>query len=59
MLIIALDSDIIHLNLMGTSLIVVNTREAARELFDRRSAIYSDKCVEFCHLAKSYLTAIV
>ncbi|KAK0497945.1 cytochrome P450 [Armillaria luteobubalina] len=37
------DSDIIHLNLMGTCLIVVNTREAARELFDRRSAIYSDK----------------
>ncbi|KAK0462940.1 cytochrome P450 [Desarmillaria tabescens] len=37
------NSDIIHLDLMGTNLIVVNTREAARELFDKRSAIYSDR----------------
>ncbi|KAG7447374.1 cytochrome P450 [Guyanagaster necrorhizus] len=40
------NSDIIHLNLMGTSLIVINSREAARELFDKRSAIYSDRRVE-------------
>ncbi|KAF8918429.1 cytochrome P450 [Mucidula mucida] len=37
------NSDIIHLNLMGTSLIVVNTRDAARDLFERRSSMYSDR----------------
>ena len=38
-----LDSDIIHLNVAGTSLIVLDTSEATTELFERRSSIYSDR----------------
>nr|GAT47917.1 cytochrome P450 [Mycena chlorophos] len=37
------DSDIIHLDACGTSIIVVESMEAIRELFDRRSSIYSDR----------------
>ncbi|KAF5365441.1 hypothetical protein D9758_010873 [Tetrapyrgos nigripes] len=37
------DSDIIHLDLLGTPLIVVNSLEAATELFDKRSSNYSDR----------------
>ena len=48
------DSDVIHLDLLGTHLLVVNTREAAFELFEKRSAIYSDRVrhpVAVCFLA--------
>lgn len=38
-----LASDVIHLNLAGTHLLVVNSYEAAFELFDKRSVIYSDR----------------
>jgi hypothetical protein len=38
-----LDSDVIRLNLAGSDVLVVNTHDAAFELFDRRSAIYSDR----------------
>ncbi|TFK38145.1 cytochrome P450 [Crucibulum laeve] len=38
-----LDSDIIHLNLAGTPMIVLNSRKATHELLERRSAIYSDR----------------
>ncbi|KAJ7648232.1 cytochrome P450 [Mycena polygramma] len=34
------DSDIIHLNVAGTSIIVINSVEAANDLLDKRSAIY-------------------
>ncbi|KAF4567124.1 hypothetical protein EYR36_010741 [Pleurotus pulmonarius] len=37
------DSDIIHLNIAGSSLIVIDTAEAANELFDKRSSIYSSR----------------
>jgi hypothetical protein len=37
------DSSLIHLNLSGTHLLIVNSAEAAYELFDKRSAIYSDR----------------
>jgi hypothetical protein len=40
---IVAESSLIHLNLAGTHLVVVNTIEAALELFDKRSAIYSDR----------------
>ncbi|KAF5338671.1 hypothetical protein D9758_018031 [Tetrapyrgos nigripes] len=36
-------SDIIHLDLFGTPLIVVNSLEAVTELFDKRSSNYSDR----------------
>ncbi|KAF5366453.1 hypothetical protein D9758_009803 [Tetrapyrgos nigripes] len=36
-------SDIIHLDIAGSSVLVVNTSEAAFELMDRRSALYSSR----------------
>ncbi|EIM84324.1 cytochrome P450 [Stereum hirsutum FP-91666 SS1] len=37
------DSEIIHFDLLGNHFIVVNSMDAARELFEKRSAIYSDR----------------
>ncbi|KAI0659485.1 cytochrome P450 [Cubamyces menziesii] len=38
-----LHSDIIYLNLAGTPVIVVNSAQAAHDLFEKRSALYSDR----------------
>ncbi|KAJ7584750.1 cytochrome P450 [Mycena floridula] len=38
-----LHTDIIHLDVVGTSIVVLDTAEAATELLDKRSAIYSDR----------------
>ncbi|KAI0076598.1 cytochrome P450 [Panus rudis PR-1116 ss-1] len=37
------NSDIIRLHILGKDLIVINTVEIARDLFEKRSAIYSDR----------------
>ncbi|KAJ7690142.1 cytochrome P450 [Mycena rosella] len=37
------DSDIIYLNAIGTSIVVLSSVEAAEDLLDKRSAIYSDR----------------
>jgi hypothetical protein len=37
-------SDLIHLNLLGTHVVVLNTAQAAVELLERRSLKYSDRC---------------
>ncbi|KAJ7454128.1 cytochrome P450 [Mycena latifolia] len=37
------NSDILYLNMLGTSLIVLNSVQAAEDLLDKRSAIYSDR----------------
>lgn len=37
------DSDVIYVNLAGTSVIVLNTYEAAMELLEKRSSIYSSR----------------
>ncbi|KAJ6570090.1 cytochrome P450 [Mycena vulgaris] len=37
------DSDVIHLSAMGTSIVVLSSLEAAEDLLDKRSAIYSDR----------------
>ncbi|KAK7049828.1 hypothetical protein VNI00_005258 [Paramarasmius palmivorus] len=37
------NSDILHFNMAGTSVIVINSFEIARELFEKRSSIYSDR----------------
>ncbi|KAJ8080303.1 hypothetical protein AAF712_003741 [Marasmius tenuissimus] len=39
----AYNSDIIYFNVFGTSFVVVNSYDAAQELFEKRSAIYSDR----------------
>ncbi|KAJ6580641.1 cytochrome P450 [Mycena capillaripes] len=38
-----LNSDIIHLNVAGTSIIVLSSMEAVKELFERRSSLYSNR----------------
>jgi hypothetical protein len=40
---IVLDSDIIHLNLAGTSVIVLSSLEATDALLEKRSSLYSDR----------------
>ena len=35
--------DVLHLSVLGKSIVVLNTEEAAFELLDKRSAIYSDR----------------
>ncbi|KAJ7836430.1 cytochrome P450, partial [Mycena leptocephala] len=37
------NSDIIHLNAAGTSIVVLSSMEAVKELFERRSSLYSDR----------------
>jgi len=37
------DSDIVHANSLGTHVIVLNSAKAVRELFEKRSSIYSDR----------------
>ncbi|EKM54990.1 uncharacterized protein PHACADRAFT_119876 [Phanerochaete carnosa HHB-10118-sp] len=37
------DSDILRLNVLGSNIIIVNSLEAANDLLDKRSAIYSDR----------------
>ncbi|KAJ7844804.1 cytochrome P450 [Mycena leptocephala] len=36
-------SDIIHLDVAGTSIVVLSSMEAVRQLFERRSSLYSDR----------------
>lgn len=46
---VRLGSDIISLNVAGTSIIVLDTIEAAMELFEKRSSIYSNRYVLCCY----------
>jgi hypothetical protein len=39
------DSDILHFGLPGLSIVVLNSQEAAVELLDKRSALYSSRSV--------------
>lgn len=45
MLTVALDSDILYLNGLGFSIVVLCSWEAANDLLDKRSAIYSSRYV--------------
>ena len=38
-----IDSDVIHLDTAGTSIIIINSTRAANELFEKWSAIYSSQ----------------
>ena len=39
---LTIGSDVIYLNLAGTPVVVVNSAEAAHELFEKKSSLYSD-----------------
>lgn len=42
---VGVGSDLVHLDVLGSHIIVVNSAKAANELFEKRSAIYSDRYV--------------
>lgn len=46
------DSDIIHLDVLGTNMIILDSYKAAMDLFDKRGTIYSGRSVEW-HLRLS------
>jgi hypothetical protein len=37
------DTDILHLNMMGTHLVVLNDSTVATDLLEQRSAVYADR----------------
>ncbi|CAE6436825.1 unnamed protein product [Rhizoctonia solani] len=50
-----LGSDIIYLNLFGHEILVLNSSEAAADLLDKRSALYSDRFCPLMHKDKGLL----
>jgi hypothetical protein len=42
-LMVCADSDIIHVNALGTSMIILNSYEVATDLLDQRSSTYSSR----------------
>ena len=42
----SIDSDIIYVNALGTSILVLNSLSAAEDLLDKRSGVYSSRYVE-------------
>ena len=40
-----IDSEIVSFNILGRTMIILDTIEAAEELFERRSGIYSSRCL--------------
>ena len=39
----ATESDIIHFEAFGTHVVVINSQQAAKDLFDKKSALYGDR----------------
>jgi hypothetical protein len=39
-----LGSDVVHVDVMGTHVVILNSLKAGHELLDKRSSIYSDRC---------------
>lgn len=42
-LVLAIETDILHLNVAGTSIIVLDTYDAVMDLLEKRSSIYSNR----------------
>ena len=42
----ATGSDVIHVDTLGKHLIIVNSAKAAKELFEKRFSLYSDRFVD-------------
>ena len=40
------DSDVVHIKLLGTHMVVLHSAEAAKELFEKHGAVFSDRYVE-------------
>lgn len=53
------DTDILHLDMMGSHLVVLNSSNVAIDLLERRSVMYSDRVREFFDTFKTpVLTSI-
>lgn len=56
-----LGSDVVHYRILGTHVVILNSARATKDLFERRSGLYSDRyatlsCLEGCyvdHLVKA------
>ena len=44
----ATGSDVIHVDALGTHLIIVNSAKAAKEMFEKRFSLYSNRFVDDC-----------
>lgn len=55
---IILGSDVVHVDVLGTHMVIVNSTRAAKELFDKRSSIYSDRYFKTCAATNFYLIAL-
>ena len=44
----ATGSDVIHADALGTHLIIVNSAKAAKEMFEKRFSLYSNRFVDDC-----------
>ncbi|KAH9039868.1 cytochrome P450, partial [Lactarius pseudohatsudake] len=49
-------SDVVHVDVLGTHMVIVNSAKAANELFDKRSSIYSDR---YLHLGMDWATGFI
>jgi hypothetical protein len=38
-----LDSDVLHVDVLGTHIVIINSVKAANELLEKRSSVYSDR----------------
>lgn len=50
-------SNIIHFNALGNNIVVLNSMQAAKDLLDKRSAIYSDRYA-FCVFMNTFLVGL-
>ena len=53
------DSDILHVNALGKSIVILNSYKAATELLDQRSSTYSSRYVCLITLLTSEFTEIL
>lgn len=54
-LMLGVGSDVVYLNALGNDIVIVNSDEAARTLLEKRSAVYSDRCVAFFRVQISFV----
>ncbi|KAJ7118811.1 cytochrome P450 [Mycena epipterygia] len=53
------NSDILHLNVAGTSIIILSSLEAANDLLEKRASLYSDRHSRISNMAAKIVISIV
>ncbi|KAF8905213.1 cytochrome P450 [Gymnopilus junonius] len=51
----AFNTDILYLNLAGTPLIVLDSYEVVNQLLEKRSAVFSNRCLDFVSVIRVFL----